>query len=47
MASAVFFVNQKGDEVMARHYRGDVTKASMDAFRHKVMTNAYVNSHIM
>ena len=42
MASTIFFVNQKGDEVMSRQYRGDVSKASMDAFRHKVCLALYV-----
>lgn len=34
MASTIFFVNQKGDEVVSRHYRNDVAKSAMDAFRY-------------
>jgi len=37
MASTVFFVNQKGEEVVSRHFRTDVTKSSMDAFRNKII----------
>lgn len=37
MASTVFFVNQKGDEVVSRHYRNDVSKAALDAFRNRVI----------
>jgi len=36
MASVIFFVNQKGEEVVARHFRNDVTKGALDAFRDKV-----------
>ncbi len=36
MASVIFFVNQKGEEVVARHFRHDVTKVALDAFRDKV-----------
>jgi hypothetical protein len=36
MASAILFINQKGDEVMSRHYRTDISKTSIDNFKHKV-----------
>ncbi len=37
MASAIFIVNQRGEEVMCRYYKNDITKASMDTFRNKVI----------
>jgi len=37
MASTIFIVNQKGDEVMSRHYRNDVPKSAFDAFRNKII----------
>jgi len=37
MASTVFFVNSKGDEVVSRHFRTDVTKTSIDSFRNKII----------
>uniref|UniRef100_A0A7S0STP4 MHD domain-containing protein n=1 Tax=Chromulina nebulosa TaxID=96789 RepID=A0A7S0STP4_9STRA len=39
MASTIFIVNQKGDEVIARHYRFDITKSSMDTFRNKIIAS--------
>lgn len=39
MASTIFFVNQKGEEVVSRHYRNDITKTSMDAFRQKIIAS--------
>ena len=36
MASTILFVNQKGEEVVARHFRNDVTRSAIDAFRNKV-----------
>lgn len=36
MASTIFIVNQKGEEVVTRHYRGDISKSSIDAFCSKV-----------
>ena len=37
MASCIFFVNQKGEEVVSRHYRSDVSKIVIDLFRSKVI----------
>jgi AP-2 complex subunit mu-1 len=37
MASTIFFVNQKGDEIVSRHFRSDIPKSSMDSFRTKVI----------
>jgi AP-2 complex subunit mu-1 len=37
MASTIFVVNQKGEEVVARHYRSDIPKNAMDSFRAKVI----------
>ena len=37
MASIVFMVNQKGEELAARHYRGDVSRSSIEHFRNKVI----------
>ena len=37
MASTIFIVNQRGEEVVSRHYRGDIPKSAMDAFRHQVL----------
>ena len=37
MASAIFIFNQRGEEVIARHYRADVPKSSVDAFRSKII----------
>ena len=37
MASCIFFVNQKGEEVVSRHYRSDVSKVVIDLFRSKVI----------
>eukprot|EP01038_Epipyxis_sp_PR26KG_P010784 gene10784-14480_t len=39
MASVIFFVNQKGDEVVSRHFRADVSKSSMDSFRSKIIAS--------
>lgn len=36
MASTIFLVNQRGEEVVSRHFRGDVTKSALDSFRSKV-----------
>lgn len=36
MASTVLFVNQKGEEVVARHFRNDVPRTAIDTFRNKV-----------
>eukprot|EP01040_Poterioochromonas_malhamensis_P021079 gene21079-25339_t len=44
MASTVFFVNSKGDEVVSRHYRADVTKSSIDSFRSKVVATKSTGS---
>jgi len=37
MASAVFFVNQRGEEIVSRHYRSDISRTSIDAFRSQVL----------
>jgi AP-2 complex subunit mu-1 len=37
MASTIFFVNLKGDEVVSRHFRNDISKQAMDAFRNKIV----------
>lgn len=37
MASSIFFVNQKGEEVVGRHYRNDISKSLMDSFRNKII----------
>ena len=37
MASAIFIFNQRGEEVIARHYRADIPKSSVDAFRSKII----------
>ena len=37
MASTVLIVNQKGDEIVARHYRNDIPKTALDTFRNKVV----------
>ena len=42
MTSAVFFVNQKGDEIVARHYRNEISKASIDVFRNKIIKGKVV-----
>jgi hypothetical protein len=35
MASCIMFCNQKGDEVVSRHYRNDVSKTAIDTFRYE------------
>lgn len=37
MASAFFIINQKGEPVIARHFRSDITKTSVDSFRTKII----------
>jgi len=37
MASMIFIANQKGEEVVSRSYRSDITKSSCDAFRSKII----------
>ena len=37
MASSIFFCSQKGEEIVSRHYRSDISKAAFDAFRNKVI----------
>jgi AP-2 complex subunit mu-1 len=44
MASTIFFVNSKGDEVVSRHYRTDVTKSSIDSFRSKIVATKSTGS---
>lgn len=44
MASIVLFVNQKGEEVVSRSYRGDVSKSSIDAFRRKIIASKSTGS---
>lgn len=39
MASTLIIVNQKGEEVISRHYRSDIPKASIDAFRTKIIAS--------
>ena len=39
MASTIFVVNQKGEEVISRHYRSDIPKASIDVFRSKIIAS--------
>jgi len=39
MASLILFVNQKGEEVVSRHYRSDISKAAIDAFRSQVSSH--------
>lgn len=39
MASVIFVVNQKGEEVMCRAYKNDVTKSAMDNFRNKIIVS--------
>lgn len=45
MASVVLFVNQKGEEVVSRIYRGDVTRSSVEAFRRKVIASKNTGQH--
>eukprot|EP01031_Cornospumella_fuschlensis_P037732 gene37732-45840_t len=45
MASTVFFVNQKGDEVVSRHFRTDINRTAMDAFRSKVIATKVTGSN--
>jgi hypothetical protein len=40
MASAVFFVNQRGEEIVSRHYRSDISRTSIDAFRSQVLAES-------
>ena len=44
MASWCGFINQKGEEVVSRSYRGDVSKASIDAFRRKIIATKSTGS---
>lgn len=37
MASSVYLVNQKGEELAARHYRADIPRTSFESFRNKVI----------
>jgi AP-2 complex subunit mu-1 len=37
MASAIFIFNQRGEEMIARHYRADIPKSSVDAFRSRII----------
>lgn len=37
MASVIFFANQKGEEVVSRHFRSDVSQSSVDSFRDKII----------
>mmetsp|Transcript_15329 Transcript_15329/g.16072 ORF Transcript_15329/g.16072 Transcript_15329/m.16072 type:complete len:434 (+) Transcript_15329:28-1329(+) len=37
MASAIFMINQKGEPVVSRHFRTDITKTSIDSFRTKII----------
>ena len=37
MASTIFFVNLKGEEVVSRHFRNDISKQAMDAFRNQIV----------
>jgi AP-2 complex subunit mu-1 len=37
MASSIYIVNQKGEELAARHYRADISRSSFDNFRNKVI----------
>lgn len=39
MASSIILVNQKGEEVISRHYRSDIPKASIDAFCSKIIAS--------
>lgn len=39
MASSIILVNQKGEEVISRHYRSDIPKASIDVFRSKIIAS--------
>lgn len=39
MASAIFMVNQKGEQLISRHYRGDVTRLSVDGFRSRIIAS--------
>lgn len=39
MASTLIIINQKGEEVISRHYRSDIPKASIDAFRSKIIAS--------
>jgi len=45
MASVVLFVNQKGEEVVSRSYRGDVSRSSIDAFRRKIIASKSTGQH--
>lgn len=45
MASVVFFVNLKGDEIVARHFRHDVPKSAMDSFREKIIISKATGQH--
>ena len=37
MASTIFFVNLKGEEVVSRHFRNDIPKQAIDAFRNEIV----------
>lgn len=39
MASAIFIINQKGESLVARHFRSDISKTSCDAFRNQVIVS--------
>lgn len=45
MASVVLFVNQKGEEVVSRAYRGDVSKSSIETFRRNVIASKSTGQH--
>ncbi len=36
MASAVFIINQKGEQLVTRHFRSDISNSSINAFRTQV-----------
>ena len=46
MSSTVLFINQKGEEVVARHFRNDVPRTAIDTFRNKVGENNGKSSEI-
>jgi AP-2 complex subunit mu-1 len=37
MASAILFINQRGEEIISRHYRSDISKNATEAFRKEIL----------
>lgn len=45
MASCIFFANQKGDQLMTRHFRADISKMSVDGFRSRIIASKSTGSN--